>query len=145
MSSTTLPDSADATSRTRFSPLLLGLFAVLALLLGIVGIYGMMTFAVSGRTKEIGIRMALGASSRRVLGLMMRDSFVLLSLGLVLGITAAFAATRLLTSELYEVGTTHTLTFIIAAAVLSLVGLAASYIPARRATKGDPTVALRHE
>ena len=137
--------SAAATSRTRFNALLLGLFAALALLLASIGIYGVMAFSVSGRTKEIGIRMALGADSRRVLGLVMRDTVVLLAIGLALGIIGAIAVTRVLTSELYEVGATDPTTFAAVSIVLTLVALAAGYMPARRATKVDPMVALRYE
>jgi predicted permease len=137
--------SAAATSRTRFNALLLGLFAALALILASIGIYGVMAFSVSGRTKEIGIRMALGADSRRVLSLVMRDTVVLLAIGLALGIIGAIAVTRVLTSELYEVGATDATTFAAVSIVLTLVALAAGYIPARRATKVDPMVALRYE
>jgi putative ABC transport system permease protein len=137
--------SAGATSRTRFSALLLGLFATLALILASVGIYGVMAFAVSGRTREIGIRMALGADSRRVLGLVMRDAVILLTIGLTIGIIGALAATRVLANELYEVGTTDLATFVTVSMVLGLVALLASYLPARRATKVDPMIALRYE
>ncbi len=137
--------SSEATSRTRFSALVLGIFAALAMILSAVGIYGVMAYAVSGRTKEIGIRMALGANRRNVLSLVMRDAIVLTTAGLALGLTGAYAATRVLSSQLYGVETTDTATFAAVSVLLALVALAASYIPARRATKIDPGVALRYE
>ena len=137
--------SADATSRTRFSALLLGIFSSLALVLAAVGIYGVMSYAVSGRTHEIGVRMALGAQPRNVLGLVMGDGIVVTLSGIALGLAGAFAATRVLGSQLYGVGTTDTLTFFAVSLLLAAVALVASYIPARRATKVDPMVALRYE
>ena len=137
--------SNEATSRTRFSTLVLGIFATLALILSSVGIYGVMSYAVSGRTREIGIRMALGANRRNVLNLVMRDAIGLTIIGLVLGLTGAFAATRVLTSQLYGVEATDAATFAVVALLLAAVALAASYIPARRATKVDPMIALRYE
>jgi putative ABC transport system permease protein len=137
--------SSEATSRTRFSALVLGIFAALALILSAVGIYGLMAYAVSGRTREIGIRMALGANRRKVMSLVMRDAIRLTIAGLALGLAGAFAATRVLASQLYAVETTDTATFIVVSALLASVALAASYVPARRATKVDPCVALRYE
>ena len=137
--------SSEATSRTRFSALVLGIFATLALILSAVGIYGVMSYAVSGRTREIGIRMALGANRRNVLSLVMRDAIGLTIIGLVLGLAGAFAATRVLASQLYGVEATDATTFAVVALLLAAVALAASYIPARRATKVDPMIALRYE
>jgi len=137
--------SADATSRTRFSALLLGIFSSLALILGATGVYGVMSYAVSRRTREIGVRMALGAQPRNVLGLVMRDAFFVMFGGVGLGIAGAVAATRVLGSQLYGIGTTDTLTFATVSVLLAAVSLAASYIPARRAMKVDPMVALRYE
>ena len=136
---------ADATSRTRFSALLLGIFSILALVLAAVGIYGVMSYAVSGRTREIGVRMALGAQPGNVLGLVMRDGIGVTVVGISLGLLLAFATTRVLGSQLYGIGTTDTLTFVGVSVLLGLVALAASYIPARRAMKIDPMVALRYE
>ncbi len=137
--------SSAATSRTRFSAMLLGIFATLALILSAVGIYGVMAYAVSGRTREIGIRMALGANRRNLLGLVMRDAIGLTIIGLALGLGGAYAATRVLASQLYGVEATDATTFAIVALLLAAVALAASYIPARRATKVDPMIALRYE
>src|SRR5882724_7420662 len=137
--------SADATSRTRFSALLLGIFSSLALVLAAVGIYGVMAYAVSGRTHEIGVRMALGAQPGNVFGLVMRDGMIVTLAGVALGLGGAFAATRVLGSQLYGVGTTDALTFGAVSVLLAAVALAASYIPARRAMNVDPMVALRYE
>ena len=136
---------ADATSRTRFSALLLGIFSSLALVLAAVGIYGVMSYAVSGRTREIGVRMALGAQPRDVVTLVMRDAIVVTLAGVALGLAGALAATRVLGSQLYGVGTTDALTFAAVSLLLAAVALMASYIPARRAMKVDPMVALRYE
>ena len=137
--------SADATSRTRFSALLLGIFSTLALVLAAIGIYGVMSYSVSGRTREIGVRMALGAQPRNVLALVMRDGIVVTVAGIALGVALALAATKVLGSQLYGVGTTDTPTFVAVSFLFAVVALAASYIPARRAMKLDPMVALRYE
>jgi putative ABC transport system permease protein len=137
--------SADATSRTRFSALLLGIFSGLALVLATVGIYGVMAYSISGRTREIGIRMALGAQPGNVLGLVMRDGIVVTIAGIAIGLAGALAGTRVLGSQLYGVGTTDTVTFAVVSLLLAVVALGASYIPARRAMKIDPMVALRYE
>jgi len=137
--------SAAATSRTRFNALLLGMFSGLALVLAAVGIYGVMNYAVSGRTREIGIRMALGAQPKNVLGLVMRDGIVVTVAGIALGVGGALVATRVLGSQLYGVGTTDLLTFTGVSILLSAVSLAASYLPARRAMRVDPMIALRYE
>jgi putative ABC transport system permease protein len=134
-----------ATSRTRFSAWLLGLFAGFALLLSAIGIYGIISYAVSSRTQEIGIRMALGAEQKDVLKLVILDALFLILIGLSLGLVAAFAATRVLASQLYEVGTTDPATFVTVSILLAGVALLASYFPARRATRVDPMVALRYE
>ncbi len=137
--------SADATSRTRFSALLLGIFSTLALVLAAIGIYGVMSYSVSSRTREIGVRMALGAQPGNVLALVMRDGIVVTVAGVALGVALALAATQVLGSQLYGVGTTDTPTFVAVSLLLAAVALAASYIPARRAMKLDPMVALRYE
>ncbi len=137
--------SAEATSRTRFSAIALGIFSGLALILSAVGIYGVMSYAASGKEKEIGIRMALGATRRNILSLVLRDAVVLTTVGLGLGLAGAYAATRALESQLYGVKPTDAATFAVVSLLLAAAALGASYIPARRATKADPMVALRHE
>jgi putative ABC transport system permease protein len=125
--------------------LLLGLFAALALLLAAVGIYGMMAYRVGQRMHELGLHIALGAQRRDVLRLVLGDVAQLASLGIAIGVAGAFALTRLMTSLLFEVKPTDPATFAIVAIVLAIVALAASYVPARRAMRVDPMVALRHE
>jgi putative ABC transport system permease protein len=136
---------AAAISRERFQMLLLALFATLALILACVGLYGVISYGVAQRTHEIGVRMALGAQSSDVLRLVIRQGMVLTVVGLVLGTIAALAATRVMTDLLYGVTATDAITFISVAALLVLVALLACYLPARRATKVDPLIALRYE
>jgi predicted permease len=124
---------------------LLGTGGVLALLLAAIGLYGVMSYSVAQRTREIGIRMALGAGRGSVMGLVLKQGVTLVSAGVVLGLGAAFAITRLLASLLFGVSAADPITFVGTSAVLLIVALLASYVPARRATKVDPIIALRYE
>ncbi|MGB6666803.1 MAG: ABC transporter permease [Candidatus Acidiferrum sp.] len=136
---------AESLAQQRFNMLLLGIFAALALVLSAVGIYGLMAYAVSQRTHEIGVRVAVGAQQRDVLRLIVGDGAKLAFFGIAIGIVAAFALTRLMASLLFEVAPTDPETFAVVAVLLAAVALMACYIPARRATRVDPMVALRYE
>jgi putative ABC transport system permease protein len=132
-------------SQDRFNTLFLGAFAAAALVLACLGVYGTTAYAVSRRTHEIGIRMALGARSRDILRAVLGQGLRLTSIGLALGLPGALAATRIIRSLLYEVSPTDPLTFVSVAVLLAGVALLASYVPARRAARIDPMVALRYE
>jgi putative ABC transport system permease protein len=129
----------------RFAVVLLGIFGGFALLLAAIGLYGVLAFAVSQRTREIGIHVALGARTRDVLLMVIRQGMSLVLIGVVLGVAGAYAVTRTIRSLLFEVGTTDPLTFVLVSLLLAVVGFLACYLPARRATKVDPLVALRYE
>jgi putative ABC transport system permease protein len=131
--------------RERFVSVLFGVFAVLALILAAVGLYGVLAYTVSLRTHEIGIRMALGASAREVQGMVLRQGLTLAALGLVAGTLAALALTRLLATQLYRVSPTDPATFAIVVSMLIAVSAIAAFIPARRATQVEPVIALREE
>src|SRR6266852_4963920 len=136
---------ADSLSRSRFTMLLLGIFAAVSLVLAAVGIYGLIAYSVTQRTQELGIRIALGAQHRDVLRLVLGQGTRLTLFGLVLGIAAALGITRLLATLLFGISATDPLTFAGVAALLAFVALLACFIPARRATRVDPIVALRYE
>jgi putative ABC transport system permease protein len=137
--------SASSFAARRFNMSLLSLFAGLALVLAAIGIYGVMSNAVTQRTPEIGIRLALGASPIDVLKLIVRNGLTLVVIGVAVGLVGAFALTRLMTTLLFGVTPTDGLTIVIVSAVLIGVALLACLIPARRATRVDPLVALRYE
>ena len=129
----------------QFTLILLAVFAGLALILASVGIYGVVSYVVSQRTQEIGVRVAIGAQQGDVLRLVMEQGARMLLAGIGIGLLAALALTRLMSTMVYGISTTDPLTFLGVAAGLTLIALGASYIPARRAMRVDPMVALRYE
>jgi len=142
----TMDDAVSASlSPQRFAMLLLAAFAALALLLAVVGIYSVMSYSVSRRTHEIGIRVALGASRVEVLMLVVRQGLALALIGSAIGIAGALLLSRLMSSQLYGVSPTDPITFVAVSVLLTVVAVAACYIPARRAMQVDPMVALRYE
>jgi putative ABC transport system permease protein len=136
---------AGAIEQHRFNLFLLGLFAFVALVLALVGIYGVMSESVSARTHEIGIRMALGARAADVLRMVVGQGMTLATIGIVIGLFGAFWLTRFMATLLYEVSPTDSATFLLIPLVVALVVLCACLVPARRATKVDPLIALRDE
>ncbi len=133
------------TWRARLAAVLLGLMAALSLALAAVGIYGVFSYAVAARTREMGVRIALGAGRERILGMVLREGAALSAAALAVGLPVAWALTRTLSSQLYRVSAADPVTYVSVAALLLAVALLACYLPARRATRVDPVEALRHE
>ena len=136
---------SESTARQNFNMLLLTIFAATALLLAALGIYGLMSYSVEQRTQEIGIRVALGASGSDMLRMVVRHGLVLAGIGLAVGLASAFALTRFIATMLFGVQATDPMAFGAVVATLAAVAWIAIYIPARRATRIDPLVALRYE
>jgi len=136
---------AASVSQPRFRTVLLTILAALALVIAAVGIYGVMAFSVGQRTREMGTRLALGSTPAQLFGLVIRDGLRLTAIGLVIGLAAGIALSRVFSSMLFRASVFEPLTTTIVTSVLVAVALLAGYIPARRATRVDPTVALRYE
>jgi ABC-type antimicrobial peptide transport system permease subunit len=136
---------SNAAAQPRFRTVLLGSIAGLALVMAVVGLYGVVAYSVSQRTREIGIRIALGAGQDDILGMVLREGLILAGFGILGGVVSAYAATRALSRLLYGVAATDALSFGFAGGSLFIVALVASYVPAHRAMKVEPLVALRVE
>ena len=132
-------------AQPRFNMMLLATFAGVAMALAAIGIYGVIAYNVAQRTREIGIRMALGAQRKQMLGMVLRQSLTLVALGLTIGLVASLAGTRLLSSLLFGIGATDWSTYTLVVLLLAAAAFLASYIPARRAMRVDPMVAIRYE
>jgi putative ABC transport system permease protein len=130
-------------ARQRFSMIVIGVFAAAALALAMIGLYGVIAYSVAQRTREIGVRMALGARPRDVLALIVGEGARVTAAGVVVGLAVAFAATRLMRSLLYDVSATDVGIYVIVAVLTAAIAVLASYVPARRATRVSPTTALR--
>jgi putative ABC transport system permease protein len=136
---------SDSVAQPRFYTLLFALFAAVAMILAAIGLYGVMSYSVSQRTREIGIRLSLGAEPQRIWRMVIGQGLILILIGVGIGLASAFALTRLMATLLFEVTPTDAMTYAIVSVGLLFVALLACYIPARRAAKVDPMVALRYE
>jgi putative ABC transport system permease protein len=136
---------SDAASTPRFFTVLVGIFGSLALALAAVGLYGVVSYTVRQREREMAVRLALGAAPSRVMTLMLKQGMAPVIVGLVIGLSAAFASTRVLRSLLFEVSATDPLTYVAVAVLLGGVALLASYLPSRRAARVHPALTLRAE
>jgi putative ABC transport system permease protein len=134
-----------STARDEFNTLVLGIFAFTAILLASIGLYGLMAYTVEQRTLEFGIRLALGASYPQVRNMVVRQAMTLAAAGIVIGLAAAYGLTRLMASLLFQVKPNDPAVFASVAAILAVVALLASYLPAKRALRVDPVVALRYQ
>jgi putative ABC transport system permease protein len=136
---------SESTAQERFNSTLLAIFAAVALLLAAIGLYGVLAYSVSRRTQEIGVRMAMGATGSDIFKLILKQGMLLTFAGVAIGIIAALGLTRLLTTLLFGVKANDPVTFIVIGLLLMFVAFLACYIPARKATKVDPMIALRYE
>ena len=132
-------------AQPKFNMMLLAIFAGVAMVLAAIGIYGVIAYSVTQRTREIGIRMALGAQKTQMLGMVLRQSMILVAIGIVVGFLVALGVTRVMATLLYGVGANDVSIYAIVIALLGAAALLASYVPARRAMRVDPMVALRYE
>jgi putative ABC transport system permease protein len=137
--------TAAATGQARFRAVLLTAFAIVALSLAAIGIYGVMSFAVTARTREMGVRMALGAERARVQRLVIGEGIGLVCVGAIIGLAGALAATRVLRTFLFDLTPSDPVTYVGVVVVLGVAAIVASWIPARRASRVDPVIALRAE
>jgi ABC-type antimicrobial peptide transport system permease subunit len=138
-------DLLTALSTARMATTLTTAFGCAALVLAVIGLYGVTAYAVARRTREIGIRLALGSQKRNVLKLVLGEGFGLIVIGEAIGLFAAYASTRLIASQLHGIEAHDPLTFVVIALLLAMVSIAATFIPARRATRVDPIIALREQ
>jgi putative ABC transport system permease protein len=132
-------------ARARFSTVVLGVFAGIALLLAVIGIYGVISYGVTERSHEIGLRVALGAQQADILSMVLRQGLILAMAGVAIGMAGAFGATRLMRSLLFGTSFTDPVTYAAVICILTTVALSACFIPARRASQVDPMVALRYQ